>query len=324
MNKKVMENYAELGRNLGLRQESDGVALYGKCGAYDVIVYPANPNYPYMPTVSVGARRSAGVMGKDQRKAFTKENSGVSNLTDTGSEVRMTMKNCANQAKLQERMSSAMNALSRTLQSGGYQNSCEYCGSPESNPYCVSGAYAHLCSGCYAKIQHSTSVAVSQSQQKKENVLGGVVGALLGSLIGVAAIVLLSQLGYVAALSGLLMAVCTLKGYELLAGKLSTKGIVISSVLMIVMTLLGDQLDWAIIIARELEVDFFTAFRVFPELLAYEVIDVGNYVGNLVLLYLFGLLGAVPTIINAVKNRKVQKLTYRLGGAPVDPESVSE
>ena len=140
MNKKVMENYAELGRNLGLRQESDGIALYGKCGAYDVIVYPANPNYPYMPTVSVGARCSAGAMGKDQRKAFVKENRGVSDLTDTGSEVRMTMKNCANQTKLQERMSSAMNALSRTLQSAGYQNSCEYCGSPESNPYCVADA----------------------------------------------------------------------------------------------------------------------------------------------------------------------------------------
>ena len=49
MNKKVMENYAELGRNLGLRQESDGVALYGKCGAYDVIVYPAIPTIPICP-----------------------------------------------------------------------------------------------------------------------------------------------------------------------------------------------------------------------------------------------------------------------------------
>lgn len=40
---------------------------------------------------------------------------------------------------------------------------------------------------------------------KKENLVGGVVGALIGSLLGVASIVLLSQLGYVAAISGVIM-----------------------------------------------------------------------------------------------------------------------
>lgn len=59
-----------------------------------------------------------------------------------------------------------------------------------------------------------------QNQQaelgKKENVVAGVVGALLGSLLGVACIVLLGQLGYVAAVSGIVMAICTMKGYELL------------------------------------------------------------------------------------------------------------
>lgn len=324
MNKKVIQNYGALAQALGLRQSADGTALYGKCGAFDVIVYSANPSYPYMLTATVGARRSSGPLSKERRKEFMKEVGGVSALVDTGSEIGMTLKNCTNQDKLQERMSAALNALVRMLQTEGYQNCCQYCGKPESTPCCVSGAYVHLCSECYAKVQHSTSVAVSEHQQKKENVLGGLVGALLGSLIGVASIVLLSQLGYVAALSGLLMAICTLKGYELLAGKLSTKGIIISSVLMIVMTLLGDQVDWAIIVARELEVDFFTAFRIFPELLSYEVIDMGAYVGNLVMLYLFGLLGAVPTIINAFKNRKIQKQTFRLGGAPAEPNHFSE
>lgn len=321
MNKKVMHNYGELARSLGLRQESDGAALYGKCGAYDVIVYPANTSSPYMLTVSVSARRSSGPLSKERRKEFLKENSAVYTLTDTGSEIGMTLKNCANQEKLQERMASSMNALTRMLQSEGYQNCCQHCGNLESDPCYVSGVYAHLCGNCFAQLQHDASVNASQTRQKKENVLGGVVGALLGSLIGVASIVILSQLGYVAALSGILMAVCTLKGYELLAGKLSNKGIIISCVLMIVMTLLGDQLDWAIIVSRELEVDFFTAFRIFPELLVYEIIDIGNYFGNLALLYLFGLVGAVPTIMGAVKNRKLSNRMYRLGSAPVSLES---
>ena len=40
---------------------------------------------------------------------------------------------------------------------------------------------------------------------REDNPIAGLVGALLGSLIGVACIVLVSQLGYVAAVSGLVM-----------------------------------------------------------------------------------------------------------------------
>ena len=79
--------------------------------------------------------------------------------------------------------------------------------------------------------------------------IGGIVGALVGSLLGVACIVILSQLGYVAALSGVVMAVCTLKGYEIGSGKLSKRGIVISVILMLVMTYVGDRLDWAITVS---------------------------------------------------------------------------
>ena len=50
-------------------------------------------------------------------------------------------------------------------------------------------------------------------EKKRENVPAGIVGAFLGSLIGVACAVLIGQLGYVASISGLVMAVCALKGY---------------------------------------------------------------------------------------------------------------
>ena len=57
------------------------------------------------------------------------------------------------------------------------------------------------------------------------------------------------QLGYVAAISGAIMAVCALKGYELLGGKLTKKGVIISVVIMIVMTYVGDRVDWAITVS---------------------------------------------------------------------------
>lgn len=76
-----------------------------------------------------------------------------------------------------------------------------------------------------------------------------------------------------AAISGVIMAVCALKGYELLGGKLTKKGVIISGVIMIVMTYVGDRVDWAIMIARELETDVFYGYRLLPLLLSEEVID---------------------------------------------------
>ena len=116
----------------------------------------------------------------------------------------------------------------------------------------------------------------------------------------------------VAALSGVVMAVCTLKGYEIGSGKLSKRGIVISVILMLVMTYVGDRLDWAIMIARELEVDIATGYRYFPLLLSEDIIDFGSYAANLVLVYAFLLLGAIPTIRNANKGKKVQRTFGKL------------
>lgn len=55
-----------------------------------------------------------------------------------------------------------------------------------------------------------------QRKKRPENVVAGVVGAFLGTLLGVVCTVVIGQLGYVASVSGLIMAVGALKGYELL------------------------------------------------------------------------------------------------------------
>ena len=142
----------------------------------------------------------------------------------------------------------------------------------------------------------------------QENVPLGIIGALVGSLIGVAAIVLLGQLGFVASLAGVVMAVCSLKGYELLAKKMSVKGIIICAVIIIVMTFVAEYLDWAITLYRELNeyydgVDFLLVLQNLPEFLK-EADLVGSFVGSLAVLYLFVALGAVPTIIGAFKEQK--------------------
>ena len=154
---------------------------------------------------------------------------------------------------------------------------------------------AQVCNSCGASFGIVT---------KKENVVTGTVGALLGAVLGAGSIILLSQLGYIASISGLILAVCTLKGYELLGGMLSKKGIVISILLMLVTPYLADRLDWAIVIMQawaDYGVTFGEAFAVLPELLADGTVEMSEYIKNLLMIYGFVLLGAFSTLKNTVK-----------------------
>ena len=158
-----------------------------------------------------------------------------------------------------------------------------------------------------------------EQKKRRENVAAGLVGAFLGSLIGVACTVIIGQLGYVASISGLVMAVCALKGYEMLGGTLSKKGAVISSVLILLMTFFAHRLTWAIAIASELEWGVLESYRSISHLLERGMLESTAYWGDLAMLYLFTLLGAVPTILGGLRNTG----TPELPRPPASPEAAA-
>lgn len=131
---------------------------------------------------------------------------------------------------------------------------------------------------------------------KHENLAAGLLGAFLGSLLGVACILVLSYIGYVAALSGIVMAWCALKGYEKGAGSISKKGAAAAIVLVLVMTWIANQLDFAIRIAMQYGIPVWDVFLAVPALLQTGSVDGVAFWGSLALLYLFTLLGAVPVL----------------------------
>ncbi len=137
-----------------------------------------------------------------------------------------------------------------------------------------------------------------------ENVFLGVIGALIGAILGGASIILLSEMGYVASISGVILAFCTLKGYELLAKGLSKKGMVICIVVMLVTPFLADLLGWGIVIQRdlpELGAGLLEAMLLVPALIEAEVIVLSDYLMNLGMVYLFVILGGFYTAKNFIK-----------------------
>ncbi len=71
-------------------------------------------------------------------------------------------------------------------------------------------------------------------QKPKENVLLGILGAFLFSLVGGVVYFVLYQLGYLAALSGIVAVICAMYGYKLFAKGESKKTVVIAVIMSFV------------------------------------------------------------------------------------------
>ena len=73
----------------------------------------------------------------------------------------------------------------------------------------------------------------------EENVLFGIVGAFLFSLVGGILYYVLYQIGYLAAISGLVGVICAIKGYAIFSKKESVRGIVISIIMAVLVLVIA-------------------------------------------------------------------------------------
>ena len=141
----------------------------------------------------------------------------------------------------------------------------------------------------------------------KENVPAGILGAFLGGIIGSLLIVLIGLLGFVASIGGVAVAVTTLTGYEKFAKKLSVRGIVISVIVMIIIITFITRLEWTIDICMEMseyggDISPLAVFLNMHAILK-EFDCVADYVKEIVVLFIFTAIGAVPT----VKRKYIEK-----------------
>lgn len=315
MNSRLQQNLFQLAQDTGLSLDPQSGALFGTYGGYSIALEQIEQSWRF--TISVSVKCGGRDPDVQVLRQAAKAERSLQGCTVHGRQVtfqtknRILMKNGLATAK--EALDAAVNILRQT----GCVSCCKVCGAvTDTRLYYTGGTISSLCADCSQQISLSADNQAQVMARQHENVIGGIVGALIGSLIGAACILIISQLGYIAAISGVVMGVCTVKGYELLGRKISRKGIVISGVIMLAVVFLSNQADWAIAVAKYFEMDFFTAFRAVPELLEAEAIEASTYYGDLALLYVFTLLGAVPTMRNALKTKAVSNLVYPLGDEP--------
>lgn len=180
------------------------------------------------------------------------------------------------------------------------ENYCSHCGK-------VLRSGAAFCEHCGASAK--TGEAPQPRKQPKiwtKTPLAGVLGAVIGAGLGGSIILALYTMGYFAAISGIVLALGTLKGYELLGGPHTRGSLALCVVLMLVTPLFADTIHWALIICQayaDYHLTLWEALQAIPMFLAQGAIDPRGYLQNLLILYGFTVFGAVGVFAAALKKK---------------------
>ena len=165
-------------------------------------------------------------------------------------------------------------------------------------------------------VQHYDPTPVAPAISVDENRVAGTVGAFLFALVGGAIYFLLYQVGFLAAISGIVAVVCAFKGYAVFAKKESTYGVVIS----IVMAVLVIVLAWYLCLALDVykayqgwyesgEVDFTVSY--FDSVrYAYRFLEepeiASGYIRDLLISVLLCVFGCIAPIRTAAARAKAK------------------
>ncbi len=282
----------------GMVFDEKAFTVNGKVNGYNVSVIRHLGNYV---AVQYSVRKDGQLPTADVIRKVGSVTKGVVKSQLEGNKVVILLMGGTDKC-CTERTVSALERISMYFHENGYVDVCENCGKVVDSVsfYGQGGDRSHFCSNCIENAEQIMASRRLAESDIPENVALGFLGAIIGSLLGVVAIILLGWAGFVASIGGLLMAVGVLYGYKTLGGKLSVKGIVISVAVMIVMTYVSERAVWSMVICDALSenynnVSMLAVFLNFNGIIA-EAEMAGAFIKDLLLVYGFTALGAFPTI----------------------------
>lgn len=240
----------------------------------------------------------------------------VQSATVQGSTLQVTMK-VSTWKKVMASVGMVLNTVTGYLAANGFVSCCDRCGSAGERHLCAVGTLGcrTLCPECQQRTAGEMEAQNAEVKSKKGNMLTGLVGAFLGSLVGVVVWVLIYQLGYIAAIGGLIMVVAVIKGYEIFGGRLSLGGTIACVVLSVAMLFLAHYSCYAFEVYKafsaEYEVSFFECFQALPAF--FEDSDLRtSFIGELVIGYLLMAVGSVSSIISAFRQSNPNNTVTRI------------
>ena len=155
------------------------------------------------------------------------------------------------------------------------------------------------------------AAAVPAAPSRPENVLAGIVGAFLFSLIGGLGYFLIYQAGYIAGICGLITMILAAFGYGLFSGrKNSMKGVVASVIFTVITLFLAEYFCLAFEIFKSFSadygIDFFDALRATPTFLVDPEI-LPSVLFDLASAYVLGAVASFSNSRAAIRANRAEK-----------------
>ncbi len=170
-------------------------------------------------TISAFVKRDAGV-DLIETKAFLAENKKKYKPAEPlfdGQSITVTLQSST--VVKAQKAAEFIQEFSKMLCANGYRSECAFCGSNENLGYTVQdGRVMEACPACHEKFENIVT-ELKEEREQTGSYLRGTIGAVAGGIIGIIPWVLIGMLGYIAAISGAVMAFLAYKGYLLFKGK---------------------------------------------------------------------------------------------------------
>ncbi len=246
-----------------------------------------------------------GEFGDYAINSIKAQSPSITNIAVNKSHITASVMRGADEATSLSNVTQATRTLTGYFATNGMQNSCGVCNNPNAalTPYKISEFGYAVCPNCEA-----STIAPAATVQKPNNLAKGMLGAFLGTLVGVAAILIASSLGYVASISGVIMAVAALKGYEMFGGRLTKSGVLLTLLLMVFMTIFANAIDWAMVLADYYAIGIFDALTALP-LIFSDSSAFGEFLSTSTTLLLYTGLGSIFILISAFRQSATKAAT---------------
>ena len=251
----------------------------------------------------------------ESRKSVTKQ---IQSVEVYNNSITIVLTRTFLAKKIPAHLNEAIMPIIDFLAYNNYVSGCMQCGTQHAQVDCydINSKHFYLCNECVNKVEGTLLDKKQEILANKSKFVQGIVGALLGSMLGCVVYFLIWQLGYIAAVAGLITAVCAFKGYEMLGGVVDKKGVIVCVVVIIFAVYFGNQLVWAYDAFSAFKdlgysVSFFDCFRSLRGIIAENDLT-GQYYANLAIAYVMTILGSFRSVVNAFKSStgsyKVKKM----------------
>ncbi len=309
-NKDITKRLAD---NLGLQFDSKRIVAFGTYEGYTILVRGMSGSN----TKNISVSCSASLGGRPVDIAALESFKHVKYHLSDNYTFEMTFAITGAAGKFIDNVTNITNSILGTLNTNGYEN-CDIEGSiGDTDVYLCSEKYVFLNNTSANEIFNQLQAEESEYAIKRENIPFGAIGAVIGSVAGLIATLLLARLGIVSMISGAVTGLASVYLYKKFAGKFSVLGGIICAVIDIAMTYVAFRTDATIDLYNALKEDypdisFFDLFRTVKEF--YELAGaMDTYNHNFVLIMLFGVILIIGVIAGMLSREKHRFELIKLG-----------